>query len=202
MGKIAKKTDLRERILDAADLLLAHYGYSKMTMDELAKEVGIGKGTVYLHFDSKEAVALAHVDRIVERTLTEMRRIAVTKDPVLMRMRKMLFARVMVRFEAVRNYSKSLDELLAGIRAKLLQRRMVHFQMEAVLFAEILHEGSEREELQGIDAKKTAEALLWATNSLLPYSLTRQEFQSRGRMEARVLQVVELVTRGLGAPAE
>src|SRR6187397_2922070 len=43
----------RDAILDATDRLLARYGYKKMTIDDLAHEVGIGKGSVYLHFSSK-----------------------------------------------------------------------------------------------------------------------------------------------------
>ena len=38
-----------------------------MTIDDLAREVGIGKGTVYLYFPSKEEIALSHIDRIIER---------------------------------------------------------------------------------------------------------------------------------------
>jgi len=45
--------DVRDAILDAAERLLARYGYRKMTMDDLASEAGIGKGTTYLHFPSK-----------------------------------------------------------------------------------------------------------------------------------------------------
>ena len=44
----------REAILDATDRLLARYGFKKMTIDDLAREEGIGKGSVYLHFPSKE----------------------------------------------------------------------------------------------------------------------------------------------------
>ena len=44
MRAIAVQKNIREIILDAADRLLARYGYKKMTMDDLAQEVGIGKG--------------------------------------------------------------------------------------------------------------------------------------------------------------
>jgi len=33
------------RILDAADRLLGRFGFRRMTIDDLAKEAGIGKGT-------------------------------------------------------------------------------------------------------------------------------------------------------------
>ena len=55
---IVSSPSTREAILDATDRLLARYGYKKMTIEDLAREVGIGKGSVYLHFPSKEEIAL------------------------------------------------------------------------------------------------------------------------------------------------
>ena len=43
-----------ERILDAAAGLIAHYGYDKTTVSDIAQEAGISKGAVYLHFKSKD----------------------------------------------------------------------------------------------------------------------------------------------------
>ena len=43
-----------QRILDAAANLIAHYGYDKTTVDEIAREAGVSKGAIYLHFKSKE----------------------------------------------------------------------------------------------------------------------------------------------------
>ncbi|MGW2198666.1 helix-turn-helix domain-containing protein, partial [Streptosporangium sp. NPDC001682] len=38
-----------DRILDAAAELLVRLGYRKVTIDDIARLAGIGKGTVYLH---------------------------------------------------------------------------------------------------------------------------------------------------------
>ncbi|MET8996606.1 TetR/AcrR family transcriptional regulator [Amycolatopsis sp. NPDC004169] len=43
-----------DRILDAAGELLLRMGYRKVAIDDVARAVGIGKGTVYLHWRSKE----------------------------------------------------------------------------------------------------------------------------------------------------
>ena len=67
------RDEVRAAIPDAADRLLARRGYKKMTVGELAREARIGKGTVYLHFASKEEVALSHVDAIVERLKERLR---------------------------------------------------------------------------------------------------------------------------------
>lgn len=42
------------RILDAAAALIMRQGYDKTTMSDVADEVGVSRGIVYLHFDSKE----------------------------------------------------------------------------------------------------------------------------------------------------
>lgn len=41
------------RILDAAGTMLLRLGYRKVTIDDIAKRAGIGKGTVYLHWRTK-----------------------------------------------------------------------------------------------------------------------------------------------------
>ena len=43
-----------DRILDAAGELLLRMGYRKVAVDDIARAVGIGKGTVYLHWRTKE----------------------------------------------------------------------------------------------------------------------------------------------------
>jgi AcrR family transcriptional regulator len=48
-----------ERVLDAAADLLVRLGYRRVTIEEVARQARIGKGTVYLHFPTKEALFLA-----------------------------------------------------------------------------------------------------------------------------------------------
>ncbi|NIH86849.1 TetR family transcriptional regulator [Amycolatopsis granulosa] len=43
-----------ERILDVAGGLLLRWGYQKVTIDDVAERAGIGKGTVYLHWKSRQ----------------------------------------------------------------------------------------------------------------------------------------------------
>ena len=42
-----------DRILDAAADLTLRWGYKRVTIEEVAKHAGIGKGTVYLHFSTR-----------------------------------------------------------------------------------------------------------------------------------------------------
>ena len=52
----SENEERRQRILDVAADLIVHYGYDKTTVSDIAREAGISKGAIYLHFDSKEAL--------------------------------------------------------------------------------------------------------------------------------------------------
>lgn len=56
-----------EAILDAANQLLAQRGFELMSMDDLAAAVGIAKGSLYKHFESKEQLAAASMTRLLRR---------------------------------------------------------------------------------------------------------------------------------------
>src|SRR6266700_2813345 len=55
-------------ILQAAEEVLAEKGYHETSMDEIAARVGVAKGTVYLHFPSKEDLVFALIEQAVATT--------------------------------------------------------------------------------------------------------------------------------------
>ena len=189
----------RDAILDATDRLLARYGYKKMTIDDLAKEVGIGKGSVYLHFESKEEIALSHVDRIVERVKSRLFAISESKSSPENRIKKMLIERVLMRFDSVQHYSQSMNELLGQVRSRLLERRRRYFEEEAKIFARVLAEGKSAGIFRVKDAAETGRTLIDATNALLPYSLSAYELGERSEIEKKANRVADLILNGLKA---
>jgi len=189
----------RDAILDATDRLLARFGYKKMTIDDLAQEVGIGKGSVYLHFSSKEDIALSHIDRIIDRLKKSLSVIASRSIPADERLKLMLVERVLFRFDSVQHYSQSLNDLLAYVRPRLLERRKLYFEQEAKIFARVLDEGAESGVFRVEDSLRTATNILIATNSLLPYSLSVEELGKRNDIKRRTLEIAELVLSGVKA---
>ncbi|HEY0135443.1 MAG TPA: helix-turn-helix domain-containing protein, partial [Nannocystis sp.] len=63
----------RARILDAAAQQFVRHGYRKASIDEIAKQAGIGKGTLYLHFATKTDVLVAALAREKLRALDLLR---------------------------------------------------------------------------------------------------------------------------------
>jgi AcrR family transcriptional regulator len=55
----------REQILETAARLFAEHGYANADTQLLAEKLGVGKGTIYRYFPSKEEVFLAAADRVM-----------------------------------------------------------------------------------------------------------------------------------------
>lgn len=58
--------DTREEILRAAFLVLQQHGYSGLSMNRIADEVGLQKASVYHHYSDKDSLLLALVDYVIE----------------------------------------------------------------------------------------------------------------------------------------
>lgn len=63
------KLERRSQILNAAEALLKRHGHSAISVAEVAKQAGIGKGTVYLYFKTKEEIYLGLHERWVNLKL-------------------------------------------------------------------------------------------------------------------------------------
>ena len=189
--------EVRERILDATDKLLARYGYKKMTIDDLAKEVGIGKGSIYLHFKSKEEIVLSLTDRVIARECAALKEIAKEKSSHEYRLRKMIVLRITFRFDAVSHYSQSVYELLASLRNQLLARRRKYHTAEAKILAEVIKDGQKNNAFVKGNASELAHTFLLATNALLPLSLSTRELGKRKEIEKKATQVAKLLLKGI-----
>lgn len=60
-----------EEIIEAALALFAEKGFSATRLDDVAKRAGISKGTLYLYFDSKEAIFRSVVETLIGPKLQE-----------------------------------------------------------------------------------------------------------------------------------
>jgi TetR/AcrR family transcriptional regulator, cholesterol catabolism regulator len=71
------------RILQKADTMFLRYGLRSVTMDDIAKELGISKKTIYLYFADKDAL----IDKVTEYMLQEEKNKAeeiykISKNPI------------------------------------------------------------------------------------------------------------------------
>jgi AcrR family transcriptional regulator len=70
----------RQRVLEAAEEEFALQGLA-VPIDDIARRAGVGPGTVYRHFPTKEALFAAIVARRMEDLVEEARTLAASDDP-------------------------------------------------------------------------------------------------------------------------
>ncbi|WP_448061080.1 TetR/AcrR family transcriptional regulator [Cellulomonas hominis] len=68
-----RRTGTRSAIIDAAVRLIADSGFSATSVDEIAAEAGVAKGSVYYNFGSKTALFEAVIDEGVTRLTAVLR---------------------------------------------------------------------------------------------------------------------------------
>lgn len=188
---------MEDRIIDGWDRLLARYGYRKLTMDDLASEVGIGKGTIYLYFRSKEDLVYSHIDRVVRHLIERLKRVLRSTLSPDDKLREMIALRVIFRFDAVQGFPESLSEMFRDFRAGVLERREHYFREEAKVFAAALRQGQRAGVFRNTDHVNTASAILAATNSLLPFHLSARELGKRQDIEKTATLITDLLLNGL-----
>src|SRR2546421_4358806 len=68
---LRRKEERAPEILDAALACFSERGFAASRMEDIARRAGISKGTIYLYFESKEAVFKALAQRVVGSRIAE-----------------------------------------------------------------------------------------------------------------------------------
>lgn len=78
---------MRTRILRAAATLFHRDGYEGTTMQEIARAVGLTKGSLYHHIRGKQALLYEILQHTLDRSLPDLERIATSPHPATERLR-------------------------------------------------------------------------------------------------------------------
>lgn len=75
--------ETKERILETSEELFFRFGIRSVTMDDIAKALGISKKTIYQHFKDKDAVVEGVAERTLQRDKCESEKVHDrAKDPI------------------------------------------------------------------------------------------------------------------------
>lgn len=188
-----EKGDKRDAILHAAWALIRHYGYSKTTIDDIAKRAKVGKGTVYNYFRSKTDIMLALTDLTNERITRELERIASGAEPPEERLRACVLYRIMTLFDLVNKYPHS-EDVIASILPEIVERLDRYVRRHGELLGQIVEEGCSGGALACQDPQAIGQLLAELFEFMTP---PYYRFNSRDALERFAGQVVDLMLCGL-----
>ncbi|MFH1529401.1 MAG: TetR/AcrR family transcriptional regulator [Pseudomonadota bacterium] len=188
-----KKIGKREAILHAAWGLIRHYGYSKTTIDDIARKAKVGKGTVYIYFRSKTDIMLALTDLTNVRITGELERIAVADSPPEERLRACVVYRIMTLFDLVNRYPHS-EDVIASILPEIVERLDRYVRRHGELLGQILREGCAVGVFAVEDPEATGQLLANLFEFMTP---PYYRFKTRESLERFTSEVMDLMLNGL-----
>jgi AcrR family transcriptional regulator len=180
--KMKGSNGTRESLLVAAQTLFSQRGYPSTSVSEICRQAGLANGTFYGHFENKEEIFTALVERLkrvlharVERAATEER------DP----------SKAILRaYRSVLAYAEEEPDLCrVGRSAEILRMGIERlFRMdEADVLSEILVAGIRAGRLRPVDPPTAAHALL----GIIEFAMLRYVFWEPGALTADVLQALD-----------
>ncbi|MGH8908475.1 MAG: TetR/AcrR family transcriptional regulator [Egibacteraceae bacterium] len=165
-GGLPSQAARAERILDAAGELLLRIGYRRVTVEDIAQRADVGKGTVYLHWKSKQellaVLLLREIGEVMRELVDGMRRDVA--EVRLHRVMRSLFAAIMGRPLAKALYTRDV-ETLGRLAAGDVGGIRTWQQTSAVSFDAYLDLLTEHGLLRASADRKTQDYALHATTS-------------------------------------
>lgn len=184
----------RECILVEAGKIFARFGFKKTSIDDIAKEAGVGKGTVYLAAESKEELFYQVLHREVRAWQAACAKVIdprVAADELLLR----LYAEA----ENHLRHNSLVRDLFRGEMVRMLPRWAVRFDELRALgrtnVAEVLRIGI-RQNVFRSDLQVDAVAAILQDLHLASFIL-RPQAASDAETQARAAVAFDLVLRGM-----
>lgn len=197
------ETDKRNLILDALEVLLEEKKMQNISVSEIAKKAGIGKGSIYYYFPSKDAILDALIERSYKLPLETAKKLAIqtTISP---------FTRIAMLFQACRSVSSTFisenrtmefSSEISSIQEKAFLHQKYSSHMISELkpaLTSIIRQGIEQGEIHFDNPEALSEIVLIVLiikldNTLVPSSSVEIENTIKG--------LISLLEKGTGIPA-
>ena len=184
------KVDKRQAILEAAGRLLARRRFAEVSLEDVAAEANVAKGTLYLYFDSKDAIYLAYVGQMIEPLVSSLKHdvpVAAEKSAIaavgLMITELMDCARRNPAIQDIMQGTSRASQQAAHQKTKAAFRQMI---------VDVLAAGMQSGELRTLSPELCADVILAAAARTLEHSVQKPK-----QVQTAAKQVIELLTHGL-----
>ena len=192
---MVKKSEIRSKILVAAQEVFTRYGFGKTTMDDIAREMGKGKSSIYYYFTSKEDIFRAVIDK--ELILMKTRildAVSSKKDS-----REKLKVYVIERMHGVQSFKNLYTVIRNEFTAQrdfVDQTRQQTDQDEISIVKDILDQGVEAGIFNLEDTYLTSIAIVTALKGMeIPLLIT--ETGSENLLEQRLDRLIDVLFYGI-----
>ncbi len=161
---MGSRQEIRRQIIDAAAKRIAHYGYNKTCMAEIARDCGMSPGNLYRYFESKLDICECIARGQVKEKLRHLRKILDRTDlSAAEKLEEYILKEMEYTYHKIEQYPTLVEQTT---RQLMSQRPLLMNEFLAksrALLAKILEEGNARGEFSIGDVDTTAEMIQSAT---------------------------------------
>lgn len=191
MRIVKEYEERRKEILETAERLFLTKGYTKTTVNDILKEIGIAKGTFYHYFKSKEEVMDEIIMRIIKEDVTKAKRIVSNPDiPVLDKLFKILMEQSPKSGDVKEKMIEQFHQLNnAEMHQKSLVQSIIHL---SPVLTEVLEQGIEEGIFYTPYPQETIELLLSSAQVIFDDGLFQwkpEEMMRRAKAYIKMMEV-------------
>ena len=193
------KQENRSVIIEAARQLFTKYGFDNITMEDIARQSGKGRRTVYAHFGSKYDLYHAVVENEVNIVISELQKIA----SMPMQPQEKIMALLFGRFRLLKDTVNRNGSLRTQFFRDIFQVEHVHKtfdEREKELLLDVILEGREKGVFKVSNPRMTVEMLQYCMRGFevpyikrsLHYNSSSEEFNAQlKRIIASLLNTID-----------
>ncbi|MCQ2059497.1 MAG: TetR/AcrR family transcriptional regulator [Bacteroidaceae bacterium] len=193
------KQENRSVIIEAARQLFTKHGFDNITMEDIARQSGKGRRTVYAHFGSKYDLYHAVVENEVNIVISELQKIA----SMPMQPQEKIMALLFGRFRLLKDTVNRNGSLRTQFFRDIFQVEHVHKtfdEREKELLLDVILEGREKGVFKVSNPRMTVEMLQYCMRGFevpyikrsLHYNSSSEEFNAQlKRIIASLLNTID-----------
>lgn len=152
----------KREILEAAQKVFAQKGFHQATIDEIAKEAELAKGTIYLYFKNKRELFYSLVEEKTEYLMNLLQK-EVKREENAVEKLSAIIRHQLEFYEANRDFFKIItsesSRFELGLKDELRKRIMDRYLKYIDIVSQIIEEGIKEGRFKALDTKKLAATL-------------------------------------------
>lgn len=195
MPRPGEADDKRIQILQAAGEVFRRRGFSVATIDEIASAAGVGKGTIYLYFASKQDILNSLVAFTLESLHKGISLVSGGTDDAITKLHKLIAGHVHFSLEHL-DFAYILYRELSELSGEFSDRVLGFMDEYVRAVASVLRQGETEGKLAVSDPEFVASGIMGLVNTTVFFSARRGAGVSEPELTERILS---LLLDGIGA---
>lgn len=192
-----------ELIVCAAQELFSRYGFERTTIDDIARQAGIGKGSVYLEFQNKDDILMAVIRKFADCKQSMMEQhFQQATPPYLEAMKQMMMDSIMSSYDVCTGHLHT-PEIRVHTNLKVRAHFKDHFVFSHQILTKFLEKAAANGELSDAETpERFADLIMLSCSGLKPPYLQYRipddsEVPSRASVERDAADLLQVLIDGL-----